>query len=141
MLPLPFSHGLSTGDFVPALEQSLDSASGLSPATATRSTAQWQAGHTAFRERDPSGTDYGYGWAGGIHLRIRLAGAAVLVRIGAGADGTEERTAMTDGHHEAPETWAGLLRDRARHGMRAPVLAVGDGALTFSQRNGRRGLP
>lgn len=29
------------------------------------------------------------------------------------------------------ESWADLMRDRARRGMRAPVLAVGDGALGF----------
>lgn len=39
--------------------------------------------------------------------------------------------AMTDGHRESSETWAGLMRDCARRGMRAPVLAVGDGALGF----------
>jgi hypothetical protein len=36
-----------------------------------------------------------------------------------------------DGYRESSEAWAGLLRDCARRGMRAPVLAVGDGALGF----------
>lgn len=44
-------------------------------------------------------------------------------------DGTKELVAMADGYRESSESWAGLLRDRARRGMRAPVLAVGDGAL------------
>lgn len=38
---------------------------------------------------------------------------------------------MTDGYRESAESWAGLLRDCQRRGMRAPVLAVGDGALGF----------
>src|SRR5580692_5693212 len=38
VLPLLYLHGLSTGDFVPALEQFLGSAAGLSPATVTRLT-------------------------------------------------------------------------------------------------------
>lgn len=38
---------------------------------------------------------------------------------------------MTDGYRESSEAWASLLRDCARRGMRAPVLAVGDGALGF----------
>ncbi|MEU0009437.1 transposase [Streptomyces sp. NPDC006314] len=94
---------------MPALEQFLGSAAGLSPATVTRLTAQWRADHRAFQERDLSGTDYVYVWG----------------------DGTKELVAMADGHRESSEAWAGLLRDCAHRGMRAPVLAVGDGALGF----------
>lgn len=133
VLPLLYLHGLSSGDFVPALEQFLGSAAGLSPATVTRLTTQWQADHTAFQDRDLSATDYVYVWADGVHLRIRLeeAKAAVLVLMGVRADGTKELIAMTDGYRESSEAWVGLLRDCARRGMRAPVLAVGDGALGF----------
>ena len=38
---------------------------------------------------------------------------------------------ITDGHRESTESWADVLRDLKRRGMRAPVLAVGDGALGF----------
>ncbi|MGA5526630.1 IS256 family transposase [Streptomyces pseudogriseolus] len=133
VLPLLYLHGLSSGDFVPALEQFLGSSAGLSPATVTRLTAQWQADHTAFMDRELSAMDYVYVWADGVHLRIRLeeAKAAVLVLMGVRADGTKELIAMTDGYRESSEAWAGLLRDCARRGMRAPVLAVGDGALGF----------
>lgn len=133
VLPLLYLHGLSSGDFVPALEQFLGSSAGLSPATVTRLTVQWQADHRAFSERDLSATDYVYVWADGIHLRIRLeeAKAAVLVVMGVRADGTKELIAMADGYRESSESWAGLLRDCQRRGMRAPVLAVGDGALGF----------
>jgi transposase-like protein len=62
-------HGLSSGDFVPALEQFLGSSAGLSPATVTRLTTQWQADHKAFGERDLAGSDYVYVRADGIHLR------------------------------------------------------------------------
>ncbi|MGP3991540.1 IS256 family transposase [Streptomyces sp. 3N207] len=133
VLPLLYLHGLSSGDFVPALEQFLGSSAGLSPATVTRLTVQWQADHAAFQDRDLSATDYVYVWADGVHLRIRLeeAKAAVLVLMGVRADGTKELIAMTDGYRESSEAWAGMLRDCARRGMRAPVLAVGDGALGF----------
>lgn len=133
VLPLLCLHGLSSGDFVPALEQFLGSAAGLSPATVTRLTTQWQADHTAFQDRDLSATDYVYVWADGVHLRIRLeeVKAAVLVLMGVRADGTKELIAMSDGYRESSEAWAGLLRDCARRGMRAPMLAVGDGALGF----------
>ncbi|MFE7394809.1 IS256 family transposase [Streptomyces sp. NPDC057582] len=133
VLPLLYLHGLSSGDFVPALEQFLGSSAGLSPATVTRLTAQWQADHQAFCDRDLSVTDYVYVWADGIHLKIRLqeAKASVLVMMGVRTDGTKELIAMTDGYRESTEAWASLLRDCARRGMRAPVLAVGDGALGF----------
>ncbi|MDQ1065047.1 IS256 family transposase [Streptomyces canus] len=133
VLPLLYLHGLSSGDFVPAMEQFLGSSAGLSPATVTRLTAQWQADHAAFQESDLSATDYVYVWVDGIHLRIRLdeAKAAVLVIIGVRADGTKELVTMADCYRESSESWAALLRDCACRGMRAPVLAVGDGALGF----------
>jgi transposase-like protein len=133
VLPLLYLHGLSSGDFVPALEQFLGSSAGLSPATVTRLTQQWQADHHAFGERDLTGSDYVYVWADGIHLRIRLSEArsCVLVVMGVRADGTKELIAMADGYRESAESWADLLRDAARRGMRAPALAVGDGAPGF----------
>jgi transposase-like protein len=133
VLPLLYLHGLSSGDFVPALEQFLGSSAGLSPATVTRLTQQWQADHQAFGQRDLSGSDYVYVWADGIHLRIRLreAKSCVLVLMGVHTDGTKELIAMSDGYRQSADSWADLLRDCQRRGMRAPVLAVGDGALGF----------
>ncbi len=43
----------------------------------------------------------------------------------------KELVALDDGHRESTESWADLLRSCKRRGMRAPVLAVGDGALGF----------
>ncbi|MFI5775392.1 IS256 family transposase [Streptomyces sp. NPDC051658] len=133
VLPLLYLHGLSSGDFGPALEQFLGSAAGLSPATITRLTQQWQADHTAFMDRDLAEVDYLYVWADGIHLNVRLeeAKACVLVLIGVRADGSKEMVALKDGYRESGASRADLMRDCARRGMRAPVLAVGDGALGF----------
>lgn len=50
VLPLLYLHGLSSGDFVPALEPFLGSAAGLSPATVTRLTTQCSDDHTAFQQ-------------------------------------------------------------------------------------------
>ncbi len=47
------------------------------------------------------------------------------------ADGSKELVALKDGYRESTESWADLMRDCARRRMRAPVLAVGDGALGF----------
>jgi putative transposase len=133
VLPLLYLHGLSTGDFVPALEQFLGSTAGLSAAAVARLTTQWQDDHEAFQARDLSKTDFVYVWADGVHLKVRLdeAKACVLVLVGVRADGSKELIAMDEGYRESGESWASLLRDVERRGMRAPVLAVGDGALGF----------
>lgn len=67
------------------------------------------------------------------HLKVRLEQEklCLLVMIGVRADGKKELVALTDGYRESTESWAGLLRDVKRRGMRAPVLAMGDGALGF----------
>jgi transposase-like protein len=133
VLPLLYLHGLSSGDFVPALGQFLGSAKGLSAAVITKLTEQWKAEQRAFAERDLSGVDYVYLWADGIHVNIRLEEhkLCLLVMIGVRADGRKELVALADGYRESTESWADLLRDAKRRGMRAPVLAVGDGALGF----------
>jgi transposase-like protein len=133
VLPLLYLHGLSSGDFVPALGQFLGSSAGLSAAVITKLTETWKAEQRAFAERDLSGVDYVYVWADGIHVNIRLEEhkLCLLVMIGVRADGRKELIALADGYRESAESWADLLRDCARRGMRAPVLAVGDGALGF----------
>ncbi len=133
VLPLLYLHGLSSGDFGPALEQFLGSGAGLSASTITRLTSQWQDEAAAFNKRPLKGTDYVYVWVDGIHLKVRLEQDKVclLVIIGVRADGTKELVALDDGHRESTESWADLLRSCKRRGMRAPVLAVGDGALGF----------
>jgi len=133
VLPLLYLHGLSTNDFAPALTQFLGSEAGLSAATINRLTSQWQDEATAFNKRSLKDTDYVYCWVDGIHLKVRLEQDKVclLVMIGVRADGTKELIALADGHRESTESWADLLRSCKRRGMRAPVLAVGDGALGF----------
>jgi putative transposase len=133
VLPLLYLHGLSSQDFGPALEQFLGTGAGLSAATITRLTAQWQDEARAFGNRSLTGTDYVYVWVDGIHLKVRLEQDKVclLVMIGVRADGTKELIALDDGHRESTESWADLLRSCKRRGMAAPVLAVGDGALGF----------
>ncbi len=54
-----------------------------------------------------------------------------LVMVGARLDGKKELVAISDGYRESTESWAELLRDLKRRGMRPPVVAVGDGALGF----------
>jgi putative transposase len=133
VLPLLYLHGLSSQDFAPALAQFFGSGAGLSAAVVTRLTTQWQDKARAFAHRDLSGVDYVYVWADGVHLNVRLEEEklCLLVMIGVRVDGTKELIALAEGYRESTGSWADLLRDCARRGMRAPVLAVGDGALGF----------
>ena len=66
VLPLLYLHGLSSGDFVPALGQFLGSTAGLSGPVITRLTETWKAEQQAFSRRDLSGVDYVYLWVDGI---------------------------------------------------------------------------
>ena len=62
VLPLLYLHGLSTGDFVPALEAFFGSSAGLSAAAVGRLLAAWQADYQAFCRPRP----------GRPRLRVRL---------------------------------------------------------------------
>jgi len=133
VLPLLYLHGMSSGDFAPAMEEFFGSAAGLSPSVITRLTKTWQAEQRAFAARRLDEVDYVYVWADGIHFNVRLEEARLcaLVIVGVRADGTKELVSISDGHRESTESWADVLRDLKRRGMSAPVVAVGDGALGF----------
>src|SRR5690625_737453 len=123
VLPMLYLHGLSTSDFAPALEQLLGTGHGLSPATITRLTTQWQGEARAFNDRSLAETDFVYVWVDGIHLKVRLEQDKVclLVMIGVRADGTKELIALADGFRESTESWADLLQDRQRAQLLAQV--------------------
>jgi len=135
VLPILYLRGLSTGDFQEALPVLLgEEAAGLSPANISRLLGVWKEEYEAFRTRDLSQVDYVYVWADGVHVNVRLGDqdrVCLLVLLGARPDGTKELIAVEDGYRESTESWAHVLRDLRRRGMRAPVLAIGDGALGF----------
>jgi transposase-like protein len=99
----------------------------------SRLTVAWQEEARRFHQRDLSAVDYVYMCADGVHLGVRLdeKKLCLLVMIGVRMDGSKELVALAEGYRESPGSWADLLRDAARRGMRAPVLTVGDGALGF----------
>jgi transposase-like protein len=134
VLPILYLRGLSTGDFKAALPVLLgEEARGLSPTTITRLTATWEAEYQAWRARSLAESDFVYVWVDGVHFRVRLEEdrLCTLVIIGVRPDGTKELVAVEDGYRESTESWATVLRDLKRRGLRAPVLAVGDSALGF----------
>jgi putative transposase len=77
-------------------------------------------------------------WADGVYTNVRLPDAegnadrlCLLVIAGVRPDGVKQLVAVADGHREDTESWLDVLRDLRDRGMRAPKLAVGDGALGF----------
>ncbi len=131
VLPLMYLHGMSSGDFAPALSEFFGSGAGLSASAVTRLTTQWQDEQKLFAKRSLADVDYVYCWADGVHFNVRLEEERLccLVIIGVRADGRKELVAVADGLRESTGSWADVLRDCKRRGMRAPVVMVGDGAL------------
>ena len=115
-------------DFVPALERFLGTGAGLSArddhpadrAVAGRGTRASPTGICPVWTTSTCGPT-------AIHVNVRLdeEKLCLLVMIGVRADGRKELIALADGYRESTGSWADLLRDCQRRGMRAPVLAVG----------------
>jgi putative transposase len=133
VLPVLYLHGLSTGDFGPALRDLLgEDASGLSPSSIQRLTEAWQAEHAAFSRRELRFHQYAYWFVDGVHVSVRLGEddrLCLLVVIGVREDGTKELLAVEDGYRESTESWAAVMRDLKTRGANEPKLVVGDGAL------------
>jgi putative transposase len=133
VLPVLYLHGLSTGDFAPALRDLLgEDASGLSASSISRLTEQWQADHAAFRQRSLRFHQYAYLFVDGIHMSIRLGEddrLCLLVVLGVREDGEKELLAVEDGYRESTDSWAAVFRDLKGRGLNVPKLVTGDGAL------------
>lgn len=131
LLPELYLHGLSTGDFELALRGLLGDAAPLSASSIQRLKAEWQAQYDAWRRRDLSDLSLVYVWADGIYVKAGLeqSKAALLVLVGALADGQKVILAVESGQRESTESWAALLRDLKARGLGAPKLTVADGHL------------
>ena len=133
VLPILYLHGLSTGDFGPALRDLLgEDASGLSPSSIARLTESWQAEHAAFRKRELRFDRYAYLFIDGVNVSVRLGEdpkLCLLVVIGVREDGEKELLAVEDGYRESEDSWSAVLRDLRDRGLNEPKLVTGDGAL------------
>lgn len=72
-----------------------------------------------------------YLWADGVYVKAGLedSKAALLVLIRADATGRKTVLAVESGQRESTESWATVLRDLKRRGLRAPKLTIADGHL------------
>ena len=133
VLPLLYLHGLSSGDFVPALEEFFGTEAGLSAASITRLTREWQQEERGrFMERGISrkGITCTCGWTASTGVRLGSeARLCCLVMVGVRLDGTKELVALADGYRESTESWACLLRDLKGRGMRERPCSRSETAL------------
>jgi transposase-like protein len=131
LLPALYLHGLALGDFELALRGLLGEAAPLSASSLVRLKATWQAQYAAWQQRDLSDCQLVYLWADGVYVKAGLEDtkAALLVLIGAGADGRKVVLAVDSGQRESTQSWATVLRDLKARGLRAPKLTIADGHL------------
>jgi putative transposase len=133
VLPILYLHGLSTGDFAPALRDLLgEDASGLSSSSIARLTEVWQAEHAAFCRRELRFHRYAYLFVDGVNVAVRLgedSKLCLLVVIGVREDGCKELLAVEDGYRESEDSWSAVFRDLRDRGLNEPKLVTGDGAL------------
>ena len=126
-----YLHGLAGGDFELALRGLLGDGAPLSKSTVRRLREKWIAGHAEWECRSLAGREIVYAWADGIYVKAGLEKdkAALLVIIGAMADGSKEVLAVASGFRESAESWAGVLRGLRARGLGVPKLLVADGNL------------
>jgi putative transposase len=83
----------------------------------------------AFLDRPIEG-DWPYLWIDATYVKQRQAGrivsVAVIIAVGANADGRREVLGMTVGPSEAETFWTGFLRSLARRGLRGVKLVISD---------------
>jgi len=131
LLPALYLHGLALGDCELALRGLVGDAAPLAASSLVRLKATWQAQYAAWHERDLSDRKLVYLWVDGVYVKAGLdtSKAALLVLIGADADGQKTVLAVESGQRESTESWAAVLRDLKRRGLPAPKLTIADGHL------------
>jgi transposase-like protein len=134
VLPILYLKGLSTKDFEDGLASLLgDGVKGLSAASIVNLKKTWEKELMEWSKR-PITEPYVYIWVDGVHVNIRLGedkSVCLLVVIGVNPLGKKQLLAVKSGWRESKDSWAEVLRDLKKRGLKAPLLAVGDGALGF----------
>ena len=132
LLPELYLHGLSQGDFELALRGLLGDGAPLSASSIGRLKAKWQGEYQTWTEDSLEDRELVYVWADGVYVKAGLEKekAALLVVIGALADGTKEVLAVVPGYRESKESWRAVFKDLKERGLEAPKLMVADGNIS-----------
>ena len=140
VLPLLCLHGLSTGDFGPALEDLLGKdARGLSPSSIQRLTESWQAEppSSVVASFASTATPTGSSTASTSRSASARTIGSACSWSSVCEDGVKEPLAVEDGYRESTESWSAVMRDLKERGINEPKLVVGDGALGIGRPSGR----
>ena len=134
LLPLLYLKGLSTNDFKSALSEFLGvGTAGLSASSITSLKKNWDREFEAWNAR-PITDEYAYVWADGVHMSVRLGEdkrVCLLVVVGVSSSGEKHLLGVSSGYRESKDSWKSLLGSLVKRGLKAPCLAIGDGALGF----------
>ena len=103
--------------------------SGVSKSQVSRLCEDIDVRVKAFLDRPIEG-DWPYLWIDATYIKVRQNGrivsVAVIVAVGANADGRREVLGMAVGASEAETFWTAFLRDLARRGLRGVKLVISD---------------
>lgn len=131
LLPELYLHGLASGDFELALRGLLGEGAPLSASSLQRLKGKWEQEYEGWKGEPIEEEDWAYLWADGIYVKAGIGKekAALLVVIGAMKDGSKRVLALEPGYRESKESWAEVLRQLKRRGLKTAGLFVGDGNL------------
>ena len=131
LIPELYLHGLASGDFELALRELLGEGAPLSASSLQRLKEKWEGEYEQWKSGAIEQKDWAYLWADGIYVKAGIGKekAALLVVIGVKEDGTKQFLALEAGYRESKESWAGVLRELKRRGLKTVRLFVGDGNL------------
>lgn len=131
LLPELYLHGLAGGDFELALRGLLGAGAPLSASSLQRLKEKWDAEYEQWKGAPIEEEAWAYLWADGIYVKAGIGKekAALLVVIGAMKDGRKRVLALEPGYRESKESWAEVLRQLKRRGVKTARLFVGDGHL------------
>ena len=132
-IPWLYLKGVSTGDMSETLHNLLgQQAKSITPDLVSKLKAGWLKDHEEWSKRRFDSKDYVYIWADGVYSQVRLGDKlCLLVIMGVTSSGRKELIAVHDGMRESEQSWRELLVDLRERGLKAPKLAVGDGAMGF----------
>lgn len=131
VIPELYLHGLASGDFELALRGLLGQGAPLSASSLQRLKEKWEGEYEQWKGAAIEQGDWAYFWADGIYVKAGIGKekAALLVVIGVKEDGTKQFLALEAGYRESKESWAGVLRELKKRGVKSVRLFVGDGNL------------
>jgi len=133
-IPWLYLKGISTGEMQTALEALVGpEAKGLSASTVARLKQTWRTEYQTWRQQRLDEETWVYVWVDGIYSGLRADDQRLcaLVVIGVTSQGEKQLLAIEDGGRESTQSWREVLLQLKARGMKAPTVAIGDGALGF----------